>query len=34
MIHDIRNVFIDNLKNVDWMDEEAKKVAKDKVGWF
>ncbi|XP_031570959.1 endothelin-converting enzyme homolog isoform X2 [Actinia tenebrosa] len=31
MIHAIRGVFIDNLKDIEWMDEETKKAAKDKA---
>jgi predicted metalloendopeptidase len=31
MIHAIRGVFIDNLKDIDWMDDETKKAAKEKV---
>ena len=31
MIHDIRQVFLANLEKVEWMDEETKQKAKDKV---
>jgi len=31
MIHAIRKVFIDNLKDIDWMDDATKKAAEDKV---
>ncbi|EDO31998.1 predicted protein, partial [Nematostella vectensis] len=31
MIKDIRNVFIDNLQNLNWMDEKTRKVAKEKA---
>lgn len=31
MIHAIRGVFIDNLKDIDWMDDDTRKAAKDKV---
>lgn len=31
MIHDIRQVFLANLKKVEWMDEKTKQRALDKV---
>lgn len=31
MIHDIRQVFLANLEKLDWMDEETKLKAKEKV---
>ena len=31
MIHGIREVFIKNLKTLDWMDKETKEVAEEKV---
>ena len=31
MIHGIRQVFIKNLKTLDWMDDETKDAAKEKV---
>lgn len=31
MIHDIREVFLTNLENLDWMDEETKRKAKEKA---
>ena len=31
MIHDIRQVFLTNLNKVEWMDEETKEKAKEKV---
>lgn len=34
MIHDIRNVFYEMLDEAEWMDEQTKKVAKEKVTQF
>ena len=31
MIHGIREVFIENLKTFDWIDEETRKASKEKV---
>ena len=31
MIHDIRQVFLANLEELDWMDKETKQKAKEKV---
>ena len=32
MIHDIREAFNERLSDLDWMDEQTREVAKDKVG--